>query len=304
MLVIDIPYVSLETLIKQCASTMYYMDYIYVKLEEPDDNTRIKGLAHRLSDYLRHSGFDLFHQAIIPKDGKGPIVFIRKTTYFRHSYVEYEYNGELWFWEGIKNSCKTVFDVGARGSFYPLGDEEDRTYYLFDPKPAASQKLKETFSSRKNVHIIPKGLGAEEGMVNFDSNLESAFHVEKVDHQIPIIRMDTFVLENGIPRIDFLKIDTEGNDLNVLRGAEKVMDRIGTIQFEYVDTYKTPDMNLQKMYEYLHQHGFYYIYLLTEKAIQPRPYPLDQAVYANYIASRSPLCFHFQYTISPLNESS
>jgi hypothetical protein len=47
--------------------------------------------------------------------------------------------------------------------------------------------------------------------------------------------VDNFCKTNGIDHIDFLKIDTEGNELNILKGARKLLEteNIDVIQFEF-----------------------------------------------------------------------
>ncbi|HKI87806.1 MAG TPA: FkbM family methyltransferase, partial [Draconibacterium sp.] len=51
--------------------------------------------------------------------------------------------------------------------------------------------------------------------------------------------LDAFLEENKIETIDFLKTDTEGNDFNVLLGAQKALKNkaIKIIQFEFNETY-------------------------------------------------------------------
>jgi hypothetical protein len=40
---------------------------------------------------------------------------------------------------------------------------------------------------------------------------------------IPAVTLDHFVLENGIQRVDLIKIDTDGHELKVLKGAFKTI---------------------------------------------------------------------------------
>ena len=46
--------------------------------------------------------------------------------------------------------------------------------------------------------------------------------------------IDDFCSANRIPKIDILKIDTEGFDLNVLKGAKQMLSR-GQIAFIYTE---------------------------------------------------------------------
>jgi len=56
-----------------------------------------------------------------------------------------------------------------------------------------------------------------------------------VSHSVEVIRLDDFLDEHGIEEVDLLKIDTEGNELQVLRGAERHLKKrcIKAIQFEF-----------------------------------------------------------------------
>lgn len=53
-------------------------------------------------------------------------------------------------------------------------------------------------------------------------------------HRVPLIRLDEYCLSNGIDQIDFLKIDTEGHDLKVLRGLDlsKISTNVIVCEFE------------------------------------------------------------------------
>ena len=51
---------------------------------------------------------------------------------------------------------------------------------------------------------------------------------------VPVVRLDDFCLQNGMRRVGLLKIDTEGHDLEVLRGAEALLGNstIDVVQVE------------------------------------------------------------------------
>ena len=58
----------------------------------------------------------------------------------------------------------------------------------------------------------------------------------------------------GISAIDLLKIDTEGFDLNVLRGAKGALDRgaIKVIQFEFIPADIAMRVTMRDFFEILH----------------------------------------------------
>ena len=53
--------------------------------------------------------------------------------------------------------------------------------------------------------------------------------------EVPVVSLDALIGSAEIPkRVGFLKIDTEGHDLAVLRGAEEMLAK-GAIRFVYVE---------------------------------------------------------------------
>jgi len=64
---------------------------------------------------------------------------------------------------------------------------------------------------------------------------------------VEITTLDIFVQEHSIQYIDYLKIDTEGHEINVLKGAE-TMFRLGKVsagQFEYGDCFKEQNYTIE-----------------------------------------------------------
>jgi FkbM family methyltransferase len=59
---------------------------------------------------------------------------------------------------------------------------------------------------------------------------------EPVAHRVRCVTLDDFAQARGIERISLLKIDTEGFDLAVLRGAQRLLSerRVGIIHFEFI----------------------------------------------------------------------
>ena len=65
------------------------------------------------------------------------------------------------------------------------------------------------------------------------------------------------MLENNIQSIDFLKIDTEGYEMNVLLGFNDYLNNIKIIQFEYGGTFMDNGVKLIDVVNYLEQNGFH-----------------------------------------------
>ena len=62
------------------------------------------------------------------------------------------------------------------------------------------------------------------------------FTSDIVTHEVECTTLDRFMKDAGIEMIDLLKIDTEGHDLSVLKGARQALHdrRIRMIQFEFI----------------------------------------------------------------------
>jgi FkbM family methyltransferase len=118
--------------------------------------------------------------------------------------------------------------------------------YSFEPNPAAFSRLRE---AAKNLHLeaVPLGCGAQPGFAvlfdaDEDSGSETATMVAgtwesqgKSPTPIPIeiTSIDAFCEEQGIDRISLLKIDVEGYEKEVLRGASRTIARTDVIQLEF-----------------------------------------------------------------------
>jgi FkbM family methyltransferase len=145
-----------------------------------------------------------------------------------------------------------IFDVGANIGQYAslvLDELPAARLYSFEPNPHAFAKLT---ARVKSPHFRPANLalGAAPGAsVMFDhADTRGSFHgslvkgvIEAVHgdraQEIPveIATVDDVMAAEGLDHIDLLKIDVEGFEADVLRGAQRAIGarRIGVVQFEF-----------------------------------------------------------------------
>lgn len=130
------------------------------------------------------------------------------------------------------SDVQIIFDVGANIGQSALTYREHfprAEIWSFEPVAATFQKLKAATAGDGRIHPMHTGMGHETGSavihVNNDSRTNSirASRPDDTAETIPIDTVTSFADKHGIARIDLLKIDTEGHDLEVLRGADAML---------------------------------------------------------------------------------
>jgi len=126
-----------------------------------------------------------------------------------------------------------VFDVGANVGYYSLlaavlvGNEG--RVYAFEPLPRNVRFLRRhvTLNHMDNVEVIEAAVSDHTGAASFDLGASSAMgHLSDAgDIEVRLVCLDE-MLENGdIQPPDYMKVDVEGAEYEVLQGARKVIQR-------------------------------------------------------------------------------
>ena len=150
---------------------------------------------------------------------------------------------------------KIGFDVGACvGETISKFDGFDKIY-AFEPAPYVFNILVEKHKNDPRIEFYEMAISDEDGekslkyhdnygyssFLEIDKEGEFAKKCQEFDPGFDDIisvidvqtkRLDTFMQENCIEHIDFLKIDTQGNDLNVIKSLGKMIDKVDTIELE------------------------------------------------------------------------
>jgi FkbM family methyltransferase len=144
---------------------------------------------------------------------------------------------EINFYKSILHELDTVFDVGCRDDNVFEELKPGIEIHLFDPVKRNS--LMEKIAGKSNIKFNNIGLGDVKTKVTFHPSYGSILlrddEPKFTDHSETIIEVDTvesYCRLNDIKWIDFLKIDTEGYDLNVIKGCGYMIYNIHYIQFE------------------------------------------------------------------------
>jgi FkbM family methyltransferase len=166
-----------------------------------------------------------------------------------------------------------VFDVGAN-----VGQSVDRfnellpgcTLHAFEPSPSAFEELQANTRRIRNLTLVNAGVGAAAGteiliendhsdMSSFLSPGETIWGTVVRKTPIEVITLDEYCANQKLCRIDLLKIDTQGYELEVLKGAVSLMDA-GAIHVIYTEiTFSDLYEGLppfDQLYRLLGDHGF------------------------------------------------
>jgi FkbM family methyltransferase len=178
-------------------------------------------------------------------------------------------NGEHKFFMDIKNEINVIFDVGCRSDSEFI-DFTGEVHY-FDPIHEFIEKLKTKKNLNKKSYFNNFGLGNANNQFYYYPKYQSFYdriiscHTSDDDNKIllHVKKGKDYVINNNIEKIDFLKIDTEGYELNVLQGFEDCLENIKIIQFEYGGTFLDNKIKLIDVKNYLEQKGFYKFSYLT-----------------------------------------
>lgn len=140
---------------------------------------------------------------------------------------------------------KVVFDVGARDTEYHTVRPR-ATYHYFEPNIEFFDKLPQG----KNFICNDFGLGKKPGKYKYIHSSQSFVGSDCTptgDSEITyeVKTLDWYIKEHRIKRIDFLKIDTEGMDLQVLQGGKEAIKLAKYIQVEYWNDPKAFDKILK-----------------------------------------------------------
>lgn len=193
----------------------------------------------------------------------------------------------------------TLFDIGANKGLYletalkVLG--QDITAYSFEPQSASFTKLQQKMSHLPTVHLTKAAVGKEPGhaQLQFEEDLDIGaslrWQTEKGmarTENVPVITIDQFCRQEDIRRIDLLKIDTEGYEMEVLLGAAKTIasGAIRSIQFEFGETFLTTPYHFLDLWELLSPR-YVINRILRRGLVEIHDYSTDLEVYklANFL---------------------
>jgi len=173
----------------------------------------------------------------------GGVVVVRFDEWVGRHYLQHGSfdPAELEFMTDALEPGATAIDVGANVGVYTvtaarrvgpagrvLAVEADAEYV---PRLCANLALNDVEGS---VQVIAAAAGDSDGTAAFEVAADRAFSSIKplvayrgagISREVPLRRLDTIWAEAGEPQVDFVKVDVEGAEVEVIAGAERLLER-------------------------------------------------------------------------------
>lgn len=222
---------------------------------------------------------------------------------------DYAHNGEQWLVNEIRQMISSqtavLFDVGAnQGVFvnHAIKAWQGMNYqlYAFEPSAATFARLRSNVADLPFVHLLEKGLSDKPGTMDLyydkeGSGLASVYPRDLSHYKIEFSRretiqlttLDEFCAAEKLERIDFLKLDVEGHELAVLKGASRMLSagKVQLIQFEFGGCNIDSRTYFRDYFNFFKQE--YNLYRILSDGLEPLPAyheRLEVFQSANYLA--------------------
>jgi FkbM family methyltransferase len=153
-------------------------------------------------------------------------------------------------WAAAAKCAKVIFDIGANAGIYSLaalGVRPDAVVHAFEPTPEIAVRLRATarLNALDHLQVHQAAVSSNNGSAtlkrfrgDFDTNEGMNFISEddanSQGEKVETLSLDCFSRDHSIGSVDLLKIDVQGHEHLVLKGAEQLIGagRIETIFME------------------------------------------------------------------------
>ena len=179
-----------------------YLEKVYCMLHDDESKiifaSRIRAITSGKVGYLHISNFEqYFHPAVQPE--YGDIIIDGGIS------------------ANVSSQIKFINKIGNKGKWF--GFEPDPIGFV-----SAYDNIKQSVSYN-NFRLIDCGLWSKRDKICFDSHGDSSTCITKNFNtiQIDVISIDEFVASNYLNNIDYIKLDVEGVEFDVLKGATRTI---------------------------------------------------------------------------------
>lgn len=163
-------------------------------------------------------------------------------------------------------SIDTVYDIGANAGCWTAKMKQtvlsNCKFYMFEGNPLHSRSLANIGSPYYICILSNPGRTTVDYYVA--NTTGDSYYKENTVHyattestSMSCYTLDAIVAQDNLPIPDFIKIDTQGSELDILRGAESILDRVKLVYLECpIITYNIGAPTINDYLEYMKSKGF------------------------------------------------
>ena len=192
-----------------------------------------------------------------------------------------------------KYKISTIIDAGANQGKVSQAVKyifPEATVYAFEPNQKLHSTIKNTIKNK--LTLISFALSDKNGIAKFHSYTDPAMSSllplaedkNKKIIKVKTVTIDKYFKNKNLKKEVFLKIDTQGAEELILRGAKNTLKNISIIHIEtfFSELYKNQTY-FEKVYKFLTENGFKYIGDAQEAYFYPNfgPQKITNSVFIN-----------------------
>jgi FkbM family methyltransferase len=213
-----------------------------------------------LGDFLRRSSIALRAfsdianwREVLPRGARGDAVTeiqLRDGTMITATVENalWPHFSDIWYHLAYTKYCllpenSLVVDIGANvGVFSLFAARKARTVFALEPASANFARLTQNVSRARNIVPLNLACGGKDGQAALDLSINpvsfSLVSKGQSEHRetVTVIALNTLFERFKITECDFLKLDCEGSEFDILLGSDpSLMKRVKRIAMEYHD---------------------------------------------------------------------
>ena len=190
-----------------------------------------------------------------------------------------------------------LVDVGVNKGKYAdvlIENYPDATTYLFEPQKYLYDLLLNKYRLSNKIKLFNIALDENDGeatlIKGFEGDGEASIYnrkylknKKKLEEKVKCKRLDNIIINQ---KIDFIKIDVEGNEMRVLNGMKKIIQNIKIIQIEFGGTWIDSRFFYRDLFDFFKEYNFELYRMIPNKIIKIHKYDeIDEYfTFTNFVA--------------------
>ena len=196
---------------------------------------KYKKFIYKLSKFIYPENIHNIKHAHI--NGYNLLVFANEDVGRQIYYLGFYEIAETNYFNKHIESDFICMDIGGNIGYFSMlmaKNAKAGCVHIFEPIElnASLLKVSAELNQYKNLTLNQCAVGDEDGEVLFSQSLDSAYSsiidtnrkvLDKV-YSVPLVKLDSYIEQVGLPRVDVLKVDVEGAEEMVILGASKLLN--------------------------------------------------------------------------------